>query len=169
MKLSSPFLKLPYSFDACRILKELSGPWVEHFMFAKEGNDGVLLVTTNGDQNNLHDEPMLPTPALDAMPYTKSIWSELDIPFMRSRFMRIRAGGQMPEHTDVHPWWDDKARVHIPVQTNNLVKFSCGGESVFMKIGECWAIDNSLPHSIENGGDSDRIHLVIDVPLSWLN
>ena len=33
-----------------------------------------------------------------------------------------------------------------------------------MKQGECWYLDTRKPHEATNGGDVDRIHLVIDVP-----
>ena len=38
-----------------------------------------------------------------------------------------------------------------------------------MKEGECWYLDLSLPHWVENHGKTDRIHLVIDCLVNdWL-
>ncbi len=31
-----------------------------------------------------------------------------------------------------------------------------------MREGEFWEINNSLDHSVENQGDADRIHLIVD-------
>lgn len=165
MKLPKPLIKLDFSFDSSRILNEIPDLWVDHFIpdFSKAGNDALLLVTTNGEQNHTHIPPMKPTPALESMPYTKSIWKELGIGFERARLMRIKPRGEMPKHYDVHPSWDDKIRLHIPVKTNDKVIFSCEDMDVNMKAGECWALDNSGFHGVVNGGDEERIHLVIDV------
>jgi hypothetical protein len=35
-----------------------------------------------------------------------------------------------------------------------------------MQEGECWYLDTRKPHEAINGGDTDRVHLVIDVPAS---
>ena len=32
-----------------------------------------------------------------------------------------------------------------------------------MKVGECWEINNSLLHSVENNGKTERIHLLVDI------
>jgi aspartyl/asparaginyl beta-hydroxylase (cupin superfamily) len=32
-----------------------------------------------------------------------------------------------------------------------------------MQSGECWEINNSRPHLVENNSDIDRIHLLIDI------
>ncbi len=171
MKLLKPILELNISFDANKIYDEIHSEWKCHFIpeFAKYGNDALLLVTTNGEDNHRHDAPMLPTQALNEMPYTKSIWEILNIPFARSRFMKIAAGGEMPKHFDTHPYWKDKTRLHIPIKTNKDVIFSCGNLSMNMKKGKCYALDNSLLHGVVNNGDEERIHLVIDAPLELVN
>ena len=32
-----------------------------------------------------------------------------------------------------------------------------------MKTGECWFLDTRKPHMALNGGDEERIHLVVDI------
>ena len=164
-KQSTPFVKLDYSFDADRIISEIHTEWKPHYIpdYSDCGNDALLLVTTGGTENHKHEYPMVPTPALETMPYTKSIWDTLGIPFERSRFMRIKPGRRMPRHFDVNPYWDDKLRLHIPIQTSDKVEFFCGGETVNMKEGECWLLDNGRKHGVLNNSDDYRIHLVIDV------
>lgn len=170
MKLRKALIKLNYTFDADRILAEIPSIWTKHFVetFAKAGSDAIPLVTTNGEQNNDHEYPMLPTPELDGMEYTKSIWSILGIEFERSRFMKIKPKGEVPQHYDAHRSWDDKIRLHIPVKTNNKVIFTCDDMAVNMKKGECWALDNSRLHGVINGGNEERIHLVIDAPIGFI-
>jgi len=53
-------------------------------------------------------------------------------------------------------------RVHVPVITNPDVDFFLQNERITMQAGECWYLDLSLPHRVENRGQSDRVHLVID-------
>ena len=52
--------------------------------------------------------------------------------------------------------------------TNNKVEFSTWQvdgtkKTVHMKVGECWYIDTRKPHQAINNGDTDRVHLVVDV------
>jgi hypothetical protein len=42
------------------------------------------------------------------------------------------------------------------------VRFFLQGRQVPMAVGEAWYLNVNLPHSVENTGDSDRVHLVID-------
>ena len=160
-------LKLDYTFDAGLILNELiERKFVPHFMqeWAGNGNSALLLVTTNGEENHRFDDPMLPTPDLEAMPYTRSIWDTLNIPLIRSRFMQVAPGGVNQLHIDSGKWWRDKLRIHIPVKTNPKAKFICGDKSVHMKAGDCWLVNTSeYYHSAINDGDEPRTHLVIDV------
>jgi hypothetical protein len=58
-------------------------------------------------------------------------------------------------------------RIHIPITTNDKCNFIVGNETVQMKEGEIWEIDNAYKvHSVNNDGDTDRIHLLIDYKIS---
>jgi len=54
-------------------------------------------------------------------------------------------------------------RVHIPVQTNDLVAFGCSGQEINMKEGQVVEIDNSNLHYVKNNSDQYRIHLIVDI------
>ncbi len=92
----------------------------------------------------------------------------------RIRFMKLRGGeGTLVRHTDqtcpdTGVEDGDLMRLHFPILTNDAVKFKCwhskDRKEVVMREGECWYLDTRKPHEATNGGDSDRIHLVIDVP-----
>jgi hypothetical protein len=57
-------------------------------------------------------------------------------------------------------------RIHIPITTNDKCNFIVGDEIVQMKEGEIWEIDNAYKiHSVNNDGNTDRIHLLIDYQL----
>lgn len=103
-------------------------------------------------------------PLIDALPGRKQ----------RIRLMRLKPrGGEIYRHTDIQ---DQDAgidegkliRVHIPIVTNESVKFECwdlrgASETKHMTAGEAWYMDVRKPHRVENYGKTDRIHLVIDV------
>jgi len=159
--------KTDFTFDAGKIAEELtSRTFVPHNMKAWEenGNSALLLITTNGEENHDYEEPMLPTADLLDMPYTRSIWEQLDIPLLRSRIMRIAPHGMNQPHFDTGVWWKGKHRVHIPVQTNERCTFLCGGELVHMAAGSCWVVNTRLyKHAAFNQSDEYRTHLVIDI------
>ena len=91
----------------------------------------------------------------------------------RIRFMKLKGGeGTLGRHTDQvcsdTGVADGKLmRLHFPIFTNPEVKFkswySRDYDEVVMKAGECWYLDTRKPHEARNGGESNRIHLVIDV------
>lgn len=57
-------------------------------------------------------------------------------------------------------------RIHIPITTNDKCNFIVGDEIVQMKEGEIWEIDNAYKiHSVNNDGNTDRIHLLVDYQL----
>ena len=80
----------------------------------------------------------------------------------RSRFMGLAPGREVPPHIDINYYWRTHLRIHIPVITNPGVLFTCGGETVHMAAGECWVFDSFLQHDVQNKGDAQRIHLVLD-------
>jgi hypothetical protein len=107
---------------------------------------------------------------LERGPYLREILASFQCPLRAARLLRLRAGSRILEHTDLNLGYEDgEVRVHIPVFTNPEVDFRVGGKRLDLKPGECWYINFNLPHSVYNGGTTDRIHLVIDCVLNdWL-
>jgi len=92
----------------------------------------------------------------------------------RVRFMRLKpGGGELERHTDqVDPDSGGSkgklARLHFPIKTNDKVEFTVwdikgNPQKVHMKVGECWFLDTRKAHMAVNGGDEERIHLVVDI------
>lgn len=71
-------------------------------------------------------------------------------------------------HIDAgHEHFFKTKRIHIPITTNDKCNFIVGDENVQMKLGEIWEIDNAHKvHSVNNDGNTDRIHLLIDYKIS---
>lgn len=81
----------------------------------------------------------------------------------RVLLIKLLANKDVSEHTDRGEYLSAVRRFHIPVITNDLVSYTVNGETVNMKEGECWEINNLKPHSVLNDSDIDRVHLLIDI------
>ena len=143
--------------------EEMNKKWKKE----NEGREFFLQETTlmkhfNRDEINLIDY-LLDSIGINTIPH-------------RIRLMKLSAGqGTLERHTDqVCPDTgvaDGKLmRLHFPIITNDKVKFkswwSKDYDEINMQEGECWYLDTRKPHEAINGGDTDRVHLVIDVPAS---
>ena len=125
------------------------------------GKGGVLGTT---ELSNLQNTPLYNELEMD------KILDEIPAEKERVRLMKLRAGTKIAKHTDKVDK-DIKSgkiiRLHIPVVTNeNVVMKSWlkGGIAEFrMAKGECWWLDVSLPHQVDNDSDEDRVHLVVDI------
>lgn len=95
----------------------------------------------------------------------------------RIRFMRLAPGnGELSRHTDqvdldMGVKIERLARIHFPIQTNENVIFTSWNydgtkTDVNMKENECWYLDIRKPHKAINNGQTERIHLVIDVEVT---
>ena len=165
MRLKQPFLKLPIRFDADALAAEARAlppsAWTPHptgFI----GNEAVRLVTPGGLDSDAIEGPMAGTESLDRCDYVRQIMEEIGGVWGRSRFMGLAPGREVPPHIDINYYWRTHLRIHIPVITNPGVLFTCGGETVHMAAGECWVFDSFLQHDVQNKGDKQRIHLVLD-------
>lgn len=139
--------------------------WVPHPEgFA--GNSTVLLVSVNGDpSSHAVVGPMRATAHLQRLPSVQQIMAglgALGAPIGRSRLMRITEEAEVADHVDTNRYWWDHLRIHLPVTTEESVRFFCDDESVHMAAGECWVFDTWRRHRVENTGRVDRTHLVID-------
>ena len=75
---------------------------------------------------------------------------------------RIPAGKQVYEHTD-EGWHAEtmNTKVYVILQANAACINYCGDDQAVMESGSVWQFDNSKPHSVVNGGGSDRIACII--------
>jgi hypothetical protein len=78
-------------------------------------------------------------------------------------FIKLASGKEIDPHTDTGEYLYKVCRNHIPIITNERVGFIVAEETVNMKEGECWEINNNKTHSVFNFGKEDRIHLLIDI------
>lgn len=92
----------------------------------------------------------------------------------------------LPPRENIYPHFDQgefleiPSRVHIPIKTNPHVFYRIGGfyieeefankmdahilaKEFHMNEGEIWEIDNLSYHSVRNGGDTSRWHLIVNI------
>lgn len=82
--------------------------------------------------------------------------------FIRINLVNLRAGGMIPRHRDKGYWLTHSHRVHVPIITNDQVHFAVGNDTINMKEGEVFEVNNRRVHSVVNEGAEDRVHLILD-------
>jgi len=107
---------------------------------------------------------------LQLCPNVRKVIASFRCPLRCVRFLKLTPGSSIREHRDYDLGYEEgQVRLHIPVSTNPDVVFFLDGYQIEMKEGECWYLDLSFPHWVENRGSTDRVHLVIDCDLNeWL-
>lgn len=174
-------LKLPISFDPECLKADLEqiapGDWVAHFNRGYfEGQwTGVALRSVTGAASQLYADPtasgsFADTPILKRCPSIHAGLALFRCPLRSVRFLRLAAGSIIREHRDYDLGYEQgQVRLHVPIITNKDVDFFLDAHRIEMKEGECWYLDLSLPHWVENRGSTDRVHLVIDCDVNeWL-
>src|SRR5262245_39956594 len=173
-------LRLPFTFAADRLaedLRNLAGSqWIRHFV--KQNYDGewsVIPLRAPADARHpvrmIYSDPtcttFADTPMLDGCPYFRAVMDTFRCPLRAVRLMRLGPGSVSKEHEDLDLSFDDgKVRLHVPVVTNDAVVFRLNGVRVVLDAGSTWYLRLSDPHSAENRGVTDRVHLVIDADVN---
>jgi quercetin dioxygenase-like cupin family protein len=85
--------------------------------------------------------------------------------FIRANLVRLKSGGEIAAHTDGNFSLVHSHRIHLPIITNDEVWFAVGSETVNLKEGELYEINNRRVHSVKNVGSEDRVHLIMDYVL----
>jgi hypothetical protein len=159
------------------LLRLASAAWNPHFntKFFDGDWSGIVLRGSPADRGlsagrDSAAESFSATEALEACPYFQMVLAAFRCPLKSARLLRLAAGSVIREHADYDLGENlGEVRLHIPVATNPQVEFYLAGKRVEMQAGECWYLDLSLPHRVQNRGDTERVHLVIDCVLDdWL-
>ncbi len=107
------------------------------------------------------------TDSLKKCPYFQEILQTIDSGKELYRIHLFKADGRITRHIDQGRGISSGyIRVHVPIQTNDQVIFTIDDEQINMQEGECWAVDVNSPHAVNNLGQKDRIHLMIDCKLN---
>lgn len=176
-------IRLPIAFDAARLATDLdalaSVEWTPHFVTrnyrgawgamplrAPAGAEHpILMITSHPGVTDFVDAP-----PLARAPYLREVIAAFRCPLRAVRLMRLAPGSAILEHSDPGMSAEEgSARLHIPIVTNPQVTFSLNRRPVAMAPGEVWYLRLADPHSVENRGSIDRVHLVLDAAMNaWL-
>ena len=109
-------------------------------------------------------------PLLDEWQALSGLLEDLECPVHAVRLMRLKAGARIKPHRDGGLAMEfGQARLHIPLSSNDGVRFKVGGRTVPMHRGELWYINADMEHEVCNSGSADRINIVIDCEVNdWL-
>jgi len=167
-------LKLPLTFNPRDLEADLnqilSDQWVKHFNGGDyEGEwSGVAWRAVDANSKQIYTDPgkeelIADTPVLARCPSVRRLLVELKCPVKSVRLLKLAPGSRILEHRDHELSLEEgRVRLHIPITTSPLVDFYLNGERIIMEPGECWFINASLPHKVDNRSNADRVHLVID-------
>jgi hypothetical protein len=173
-------LRLPLRFDPAPLAADLAAfeeaDWTRHYVHDNYEGDwsAIPLRAAEGETHpirmiGVHSmvERFVDTRFLARAPAIAAALADLGGSPKAARLMRLKPGSQILEHADYDPELERPgARLHVPIVTNEAVSFHLNGIPVAMAPGELWYLRLSDPHRAANAGDTDRVHLVIDM---WLD
>jgi len=177
-------LRLPMRFDPDPLANDLrafeASDWWAHFV--RSNYDGEwTVIPLRGPAGEVHPIRMMysdpaasvfeDTPMLAQVPAIRGVLAAFHCPLQAVRLMRLAPGSRIKEHQD-HDLdaAGGIARLHLPIVTSPEVDFRLNGTTVVMEPGSVWYLRLSDPHSVDNRGSLDRVHLVMDVLTNpWLD
>jgi Aspartyl/Asparaginyl beta-hydroxylase len=168
---ASALLPLRFDLSALRNEVEVLPPdeWVPHFNTTYFTGDwsGVALRSVEGRERWLYPDPTMrgyaDTPLLGRNPVLAGALAAFQCPLLAARLLRLGPASSIREHTDLDLGIDDgEARVHVVIQSDPFVTFWLDDLPVPMVPGDAWYLNLNLRHRVENTGNQDRIHLVVD-------
>lgn len=170
--------RFPMRFSAERMRKELedleNSPWVEHYD-RKISNGWTTLLLSTRDGTMDRPNSMRPgrgrqfkrTPLLQQWPYFREILDAFRCPIARVRVSKLLPHSFIGVHRDIGREAAaiayNQVRLHIPITTNDKVKFHLGREVFHLRVGRLYYLDFTRPHSVRNDGDESRIHLILEL------
>ncbi len=80
----------------------------------------------------------------------------------RVQLARMQPGCEITPHTDASLILMATHRLHVPIVSNPQVDFRVTGERVVLEAGKLYEVNNRVQHSVVNGGDAARVHLIVD-------
>jgi hypothetical protein len=172
--------RLPLGADPIKLQADLAGidrrEWRTHFNSNYFDGDwtGVALRAPSEKDATLYADPtastFVDTALMRVCPNLAAALNLLQCPLKSARLLSLSAGSSIREHRDSGLGWEEgEVRLHVPIITNSQVEFFLNGQRVVMQEGEYWYLDLGNLHRVENRGDQDRIHLVVDCVLNdWL-
>jgi Aspartyl/Asparaginyl beta-hydroxylase len=179
---SSPFrpgaaVRLPLTFAVAPLVAELSAlttaAWKTHFNTGYHDGGGhadSLYIPRDANDAGAAARDILPTQWAALCPNLMASLAAWPCRIESARVLRLAPGAVIREHRDDDLLWSQGlARLHVPLLTHDRVEFYVDQQRVVMAAGECWYLDLSRPHRVQNRSLIERVHLVLDCVINdWL-
>lgn len=81
----------------------------------------------------------------------------------RTTIVRLRPGSRVHRHCDAGAYYRARDRFHAVLESPQGSPMIAGGETVTMREGEVWWLDNKVPHEALNPGPAWRVHAIFDL------
>ncbi|MCK8480703.1 aspartyl/asparaginyl beta-hydroxylase domain-containing protein [Psychroserpens algicola] len=170
-------VKLPFSFDTDKLLKEYLELKLNNFEYynviqlrapAYIVDASIPVPPPADDYADGSWTDWLDTNELESSPYIKSIveaFKEITSVTL-VRLLRLAPHSNVKEHTDPTLGLEIEQsviRLTIPILQSEKVTFYLNNQPVPMKPGECWYLKLTDAHRVVNSGDTERVNLTIDM------
>ncbi len=78
---------------------------------------------------------------------------------------RLPPGAKIAPHDDRGSWCAEwfNTKGYLTIAANDRCVTRCGHETVIMRPGDIWVMDNLVEHAVANEGDSDRVTLIVSM------
>ncbi|MFL5741696.1 MAG: aspartyl/asparaginyl beta-hydroxylase domain-containing protein [Flavisolibacter sp.] len=158
-------------------VEALTSHWLPHFNLAHySGGWSILPLRSPGGNSEqiipdlLSQTDYRDTVFMEQCPSIQKVVEFFHCELKAVRLMNLKSGSIIKPHRDTDLCFEKgEARLHIPIFTNDHVRFFSVHQLLSMKEGECWYVNVNLEHQVSNEGSSDRVHLVIDCVVNeWL-
>jgi hypothetical protein len=175
----------PFKFDVEKMRADVATlekeGWLTHYdpTLSRKWR-AILLVSKHGDTTGPESQrpswdftEFKRTPYVEKLPYFKYILDSFVCPQGRVRILKLAPGAGIDMHRDINAEVGclafNQVRLHVPIHTNDKVTFFVGGEKIKMQPGRFYYVNFSKKHYVRNDGDTDRLHLVMDLKVNdWL-
>jgi len=173
------YLKLPFSFDVCRLNEDLmkikEAEWIAHpntFDYEAEWRC-VPLRSVDGRQDHilsLSDVHYQDTDILGRCPYFREVIDTFQCEKTSVRLMAMGAGSRIKMHKDRGTSFENgMTRLHVPIATEPEVLFTIEDEDIHFSAGHTWYLNANCLHGVKNESKNPRIHLMLDCIVNpWL-
>lgn len=85
-----------------------------------------------------------------------------NIKLTRLLAVKLMPNSYIKMHKDSGYHLENNWRCHVPIQTNNSIKFKVDTEELHFKEGHGYIINNQKLHGVDNPSPHERIHLICD-------
>ena len=82
---------------------------------------------------------------------------------IRGELVNLLPGVSLVPHIDVYWFHKASRRIHIPITTNSNSMLTFDDRPYHLESGKVYEINNRIMHSGFNFGNTDRIHLILDM------